>query len=312
MITFFATAKPFEGHNAVIQRNAIQSWLSAAPGAEVILFGDDEGTREVADEFKIRNEPDIARTSFGAIRVDQMFLRAQAIARHDVLCYSNCDMIFFADLWEAIQNIRLVQKDFFAAGRRWNLDITSAIDFNASGWRDELKQRTLKEGERQTRWYIDYFTFSRGFLDGDIPPLAVGRVYWDNWMLWKASQAGKPLVDLTPSVIAVHQNHDYRHHPKGRDGVYAGEEAAYNLQAAGGWDHLRTLSDAEFVLRSGKLTPNTKKYWHAMKRRMRPAGRVLLYRVWNPLWFGVLNLTRPLRSMLGLRSAAVRRSHNKV
>lgn len=36
---FFTTAKPFVGHNGVIQRNALRSWTLLHPGVEVILFG---------------------------------------------------------------------------------------------------------------------------------------------------------------------------------------------------------------------------------------------------------------------------------
>ena len=43
MLTFFTTAKPFRGHNAIIQRNALKSWTLLRPDVEVILFGDDEG-----------------------------------------------------------------------------------------------------------------------------------------------------------------------------------------------------------------------------------------------------------------------------
>jgi hypothetical protein len=32
MITFFTTAKPFRGHEAIIQRNALQSWKLSSKG----------------------------------------------------------------------------------------------------------------------------------------------------------------------------------------------------------------------------------------------------------------------------------------
>jgi hypothetical protein len=43
MLTLFTTAKPFEGHSGVIQRNALKSWKRLHPDVEVILFGDDAG-----------------------------------------------------------------------------------------------------------------------------------------------------------------------------------------------------------------------------------------------------------------------------
>ena len=35
MLTFFTTCKPFEGQTAVLQRNAIQSWLRLGRGCDV-------------------------------------------------------------------------------------------------------------------------------------------------------------------------------------------------------------------------------------------------------------------------------------
>jgi hypothetical protein len=65
MITFFTTAKPFTGHNGVIQRNALKSWKLAAPKAEVILFGDEEGAVEAAQELGIRHVADVGRVREG-------------------------------------------------------------------------------------------------------------------------------------------------------------------------------------------------------------------------------------------------------
>jgi hypothetical protein len=312
VITFFTTAKPFEGHNSIIQRNALKSWMQLDRDVEIILFGDDAGAAEIARELGIRHEPAVQRNAFGTIRIDYMFARAQELARHDVVCYSNCDIVFLPDLCTAIQRIKSVHPQFLATGRRWNMDISSLIDFSAPNWQHDLKRKTLRTNRRQTRWFIDYFAFSRGFFTSDIPPLAVGRIYWDNWMLWRACQSGKPVVDMSPVVIAVHQNHDYGHHPQGRQGVYGGEEAARNLELAGGGTHLRTISDAGLILGRKRLRRNPRRYWHALKRATTPAAQLLRYRVWNPVWFAALGLTRPLRTVLGLRSGAVRRSRDKI
>jgi len=57
MLTFFTTAKPFRGHSAVIQRNALQSWRLLHPEVEVILFGNDEGAAEVCADLGLGYEP---------------------------------------------------------------------------------------------------------------------------------------------------------------------------------------------------------------------------------------------------------------
>lgn len=310
MITFFTTAKPFLGHNGIIQRNALKSWMLLDRDVDIILFGDDGGAAEIAQELGLRHEPLVERNEFGTIRVDYMFARAQELARHDVVCYSNCDIIFLPDFCEAIQRIKSVHPKFLATGRRWNMDIGGPIDFSAVNWQDELKRKTVRAKGQQSRWFIDYFAFTREFFRNDILPLAVGRIYWDNWLLWKACASGAPVVDVSPAVVAVHQNHDYRHHPQGRQGVYGGEEAERNLRLAGGWDHLRTISEVELAMGKKGLRSNRKRYWHSMKRAARPSGQFLLYRIWNPVWFAALKVTRPLRTMLGLRTEAVRRSRD--
>jgi hypothetical protein len=46
-----------------------------------------------------------------------------------------------------------------------------------------------------------------------------GRVYWDQWLAWKAKSTGAKLVDASRSVTAIHQNHDYGDHANGKAGV---------------------------------------------------------------------------------------------
>jgi hypothetical protein len=86
MLTFFTTAKPFGGHNGIIQKNSLKSWALLHPEVEVILFGNEEGTPEAAKDMGLRHEPHIERNEFGTKRLDYMFCRAQAIARHNLLC----------------------------------------------------------------------------------------------------------------------------------------------------------------------------------------------------------------------------------
>ena len=58
-----------------------------------------------------------------------MFARAQAIARHDVLCYSNCDIIFMDDFRAALERVMESHKEFLMVGRRWDTEITMPCDF---------------------------------------------------------------------------------------------------------------------------------------------------------------------------------------
>jgi len=301
MLTIFTTAKPFKGHNAVIQRNALNSWKLLHPDAEVILFGNDEGAAEVCRELGLRHEPSIEDGVEKARRADFMFRRAQEIARHNVLCYANCDIMLMSDFREALTRVSAAHSRFLMVGRRWDTEIREAINFEAGRWEDQVRQRALKEGRQRDGWWIDYFAFSRGVYGADFPALVVGRIRWDNWMVWKALEDGHSVVDASPVVVAVHQNHDYSHHPQGKQGVWEDAEAQRNLVEVGGAGCQRMIGDATEVLRPGGLKRNWARQWLSVKRRTDGARRLLLYKCWNPAWHFLLDLSRPVRTALGLR-----------
>lgn len=312
MLTLFSTCKPFHGHNDVIQRNALKSWSVLHPDIEIILFGDDEGTAEVCAEYGLRHEAHVERNENGTKRLDYIFDRAQEIACHDILCYVNCDIILMTDFCRALAKVKAAHLQFLMVGRRWDTDITESVNFSVEDWQSAVIRKALITNRQQTEWYIDYFAFSRGLYLKQIPPLVIGRVSWDNWLIWRATALGVPVVDVSTVVLAVHQNHDYGYHPQGKLGVWNDEQARRNFELAGGWDHLRNILDATEVLRADGLAPNRRLYWASAKRSVTQAGRFLRFEVWHPVWFFFLSVTRPIRSALGLRSTGTRGSGGKV
>ena len=247
MLTFFTTAKPFRGHINIIQRNALRSWMLLHPDVEVILFGDDEGAAQVARDLGIRHEPQVERNEFGAMRLDSMFGKAQQMARHAVLCYVNCDIILMSDFLRAVERVQAKYPQFLMVGRRWDTPITEPVNFSDPDWDRKALAFALSTNDQRDEWWIDYFAFSRG-LYGEISPLGIGRCAWDNYLVWKALDSRIAVVDASPAVVAVHQNHDYSHHPEGKQGVWEGKEAQRNFQLAGGWDCLRNISNATHEL----------------------------------------------------------------
>ena len=298
VLTLFTTAKPFRGHIGVIQRNAIQSWRCLHPEIEIILFGNDEGAAQVAQEFSLRHEPRVECNELGTKRLDYLFARAQSIARHDVLCYINCDIILMEDFRSAVERVRAAHREFLMVGRRCDTDITTPLPFSSAHWQSELQALAKSSGRKRGPDWIDYFAFTRGLYAADIPPFVL-RVYWDNWLVWKALASHKPVIDASRAVLAVHQNHDYSHHPQGQQGVWHGQEASDNARLAGGWRHLRTIADATQLLTPEELRNNTGRHWSTIRRYARQLARALYYGGWRRAWFALLNLTRPLRR--GLR-----------
>jgi len=303
MLTFFSTAKPFHGHTAVIQRNALQSWKLLHPEVEIILLGNDEGVAEICAELGLRHEPDIIANPSGTKRLDSIFGRAQQIASKDILCYANCDIVFTKDFRIALERLIEWRRPFLIVGRRWDTDVTAPIDFSRVDWEQELVELARSEGYQRFYHNIDYFVFPRG-LYAEIPPLVIGRIGWDPWLVGKAHDAGAAVVDVSDRVCAIHQNHDYGYHPQGMRGVWSDEEARRNCELTRGV-RLMTIEDATYRLTSKGLLRNRWRWLAPAKRRWRDLDASVRgwWRTW--FWHPLLNWTRPLRRALGLTQSVV-------
>src|ERR1700676_154240 len=293
MLTIFATGKAFRGHSAIIQRNAIESWKRLHADVEVILFGDEEGAGEIARELDLRHEPRVERNEFGSKRLDWMFLRAQEIARHEILCYSNCDIMLAPDFCEALEKVRAMHRRFLMVGRRWDTNIAEAWNFDAPDADEKLARFARERGTQRGYDCVDYFAFRRGFY-AELAPLVVGRIWWDHWLGWKARKMRGHVVDAAEVVAAVHQNHGYEYHAAGVQGVWGDAQAKRNYELAGGHWHLHTIADATHILDANGERANYRRWWAPYWRYLRPQIA--------PVWFAVLNATRPVRRWLGLRS----------
>ena len=300
MLTIFSTPKRFLGHDGIIQRNALMSWKLLHPAVEIILFGDDEGTAEVSRELDLRHEPEVERTPDGPPSVRCLFDRAQQIGCHPLLCYCNCDIILGQDFLRALERAMAWSNWFLMVGRRWDTDIAAPINFADCDWEQKTREFALEKGVQRLYYNIDYFAFTKGIYT-NVPPLAVGRRWWDQWAVWKASKEKAVVLDASDAVIAVHQNHDYSSHPQGQQGVWHGDGSKRNFELAGGWGHLQTIEDATHRLTAQSIEPR-RLYWLAPARRairrvvkkVRDTARV---RFLHP----VLDMTRSARHAIGLR-----------
>ena len=228
MLTLFSVPKPFLGEIAAIQRRAVESWT--ALDVQVVLLGDEAGVAEAARELGPEHVAGLERTAHGTPRLDSAFSLADGVARYPQRCFVNADVILGADLLMAAHAVSRAAPRFLVVGQ------------------------SVEDGKPRGAAALDWFVFPAD-LYGDVPPFAIGRACFDNWLIWKARQVGI-VVDATYDVRAVHQPHGYSHVEGGMQEAYYGEEAARNIELAGGKDHLYTLHDASHLLRGGKLRRN--------------------------------------------------------
>lgn len=251
LITLFSAPKPFtDPHIAMIQRNAIKSW-TLLPDAEVILLGEETGLAEAAKELGVKHVPHVERNDSGVPLISSMFQLARENSNSDLLCIINADMILMADFVEAVRRSRLQRDEFVLLSQRWDYDIATAIDF-AEGWESRLRESVRKQDQLHRPAGSDFFLFPKSCYQ-DIPNFTIGRAGWDNWMIYKARKENWPVIDCTPSMMIVHQNHDYSHLPGGKS-HYEHPETNENIRLAGGQANIRyTILDATHRLVDGKL-----------------------------------------------------------
>ena len=235
LVTIFALPKPFGGKTDWIQRNAINSWARLHPGVEVLLIGDDAGIAETANELGVRHAGGVETNEHGTPLVNSAFEIAQRETNTPFLAYCNCDVILLKDFVRAIELLAINPIDQFVAfGQRTDLQVDRAICFDQLLHIERLMEDCKQRGVLSSLVCKEYFVFNRE-LYNDVPPFAIGRGNWDNWMIHSAKSRGIPVVQVSKLVKAIHQAHDYSHTSAGRFHCYiSGDEARENYRLAGG------------------------------------------------------------------------------
>ena len=287
MLTIFTIPKAFEGHNGIIQRNAIESWLRLQPACEIILCADDPGVAQAAAEFGVKHLPNIARNEYGTPLLDSAFDQVKQVAVNDLLCYVNTDIMLLSEVLESIKRIQF--SEFMMLGQRWDVDIREPWDFDRPDWETGLRRYVEESGVLHPMTGIDYFVFSRVGALGNLPPFAVGRPGWDNWFIYQARKLSLPVIDATKVVTAVHQNHGYDHVPDRSSKKARGPEGHNNYVLAGGPGHIYNILDATHIMTSRSVVPA-----FSLKHLLRRLEHIGLL---GPTYKGFRRLTNKLRKL---------------
>jgi hypothetical protein len=246
MITIFSCPKPFRGHIDIIQRNGIKSWMMLRPTPEIFLMGNEEGTAQISKEFGIDYIAELEHNEFGTPLVNDLFAKAEKAARNPLMCYVNTDIILMSDFLPAVQMTYQETHGSLIVGRRWDLNIIEPLDFSIN-WEQELLNLLAQKGKLHVETAIDYFVFPKGLWD-TIPPFALGRTMWDNWLIYSVRSKKTPVTDVSEVTTVIHQDHEYAHYPGGEEALWLGEEARKNRELGGGYAHAYDLRDTTHKL----------------------------------------------------------------
>jgi len=289
LITLFSAPKPFTNpHIVMIQRNAIKSW-TLLPDVEIILLGEETGLAEAARELGVKHISTVAGNESGTPLISSMFQLARENSQSDLLCIINADMLLMPDFLEAAKQAANLKSKFVLLSQRWDLDIIQPIEFT-EGWQNRLSSIVHNQGTLHRPAGSDFFLFPKSCYT-DVPNFTIGRAGWDNWMIYKARKEGWAVIDCTPSVMIVHQNHDYSHLPDGRP-HYEHPDTNENIRLAGGQANIRyTILDSTHQLIDGKLS-RPKMTSLRFKRKFELFLRVLFFFLPESV---IENIARPKR-----------------
>ncbi|QQE10458.1 hypothetical protein JD969_13215 [Planctomycetota bacterium] len=281
-VTLFALPKAFVGHSAVIQENAISSWVKM--GYQVLLLGRDEGIAAAAKRLGVEHVEAVEETELGTPLLSSAFRIARDHVRTKYMGYINADIMLTHGVDLILPSL---QGDFVCVGQRTDVDVEVVIDLDDDEACFALVDRVHQEGRLHPVSGIDYFLLPRESKMCMLPDFAVGRPGWDNWFLDRAQRLSLPVIDLTGYMAVIHQNHDYGHIKKQRGSGWDNPETDMNREIAGGRycdigsAGYRVNEDGEVFARWSKLA---RMHYRILKhgecgvfRRMMHGLKVLLY-----------------------------------
>lgn len=243
--TIFTAPKPHTDEAvARRQRRAIMSWAVLDPSPEVLIFGDDDGVTDLRRELGLRSVPNPVVGDTGIPILSDLFAAAERTASHGHLCYVNSDIVLFDDFPSACTEAWTWQPDAVLVGSR--CDVDDYIDGSSTAADRWSTGARAKAADGQVCMGTDFCGYSRGTFS-TMPPFAIGRTAFDNWLMWQARREGLPLVDLSEAVTALHVRHRV---PGEWESLMATPEVARNRHLATLWQRTFTVADC-----SHRLTP---------------------------------------------------------
>lgn len=211
MITFLTLPRAFTGAFDKLQRMALRSWREGMDNAQIILFGDEPGSRQAAIDLDAVRCLEVGYNETGRPLVDRIFAAGERYAAHNWICYCSADVTLDAPWRDLLAALDGVPRPF-VIGQRWDIEPDASPD-----------TATL-----HPPCGMDYCLYRRGTIGPVLPFVACGGG-GDNWRVWKALTAwNMTVIDATQVITAIHVNHPHPEWANGKQGREGSAEQAYN------------------------------------------------------------------------------------
>ena len=221
LITLFTTwvtrADKFLCHN-----NTLHNWNMFKPYVHPVLFMNEVNVTKEAKQkgwsvLPIR----VTGTKHNVPVLRYMYEDAKKYVNSTFYAYVNGDILFTDTLLYTLISVLASdipkEKPLLIVGQRTNIKDVKREE--AKSWKD-LANTAKTRGKLFSTWGVDYFITSRDYPWSSQPDVVIGRVAYDNWVVWNSKRLGFVTIDATKTLLAVHQttragNMEGHGHPDG-------------------------------------------------------------------------------------------------
>ena len=227
-VVIFTTCKPFIRDDAWRQEQAIRSWIQLQ-GIEkkIIVVGNDKGTKEICEKYDLIHHPEVKTFNGVPYVYDMLMIGASYAEEEDYLIWTNCDMIYFQDMFDNILEFdKIRQRDkldkFIMVGRRHDWMNPKILEnFNKEEILKNIKMnrgRNVMISKRKSPKIeltlhaesgVDYIIHSKSTYENNFNPnLVISGTGHDLLLLRKCIDQGIYNCNITGTNFCIHQNHD--------------------------------------------------------------------------------------------------------
>ena len=207
LLTIFTSWKSkrekYECHN-----NTLYNWNMLQPNVTPIVFSNEQHILEEATGKGWTALPlKYTKTKYKLPVLKELFQEAMDTRKSAFYAYSNSDILFTNTLIKTLSAIlesETIPKDvpLFIVGRRTNVKDVKLNDTRT--WHD-ISLLARDRGKLFTSLGEDYFIARDDFPWDEIPEVVIGRVAYDNFLVWYAKRQGYTVIDATATLLALHQ-----------------------------------------------------------------------------------------------------------
>ena len=228
----FTTFKEMTG----VEFTAITSWRKVFPSAQIVIYGVSGLTNPLIRCCLVK-----ARSNLPL--VSDMFEQTLAIDDPGPFLFINGDIVITYTMREAAQLLTQIS-GWIATGQRREVPAGDCANVMDESWEEEMLVKH-PDPPRLSTCGADWFLFDREGMRGSwIPPFAIARTSYDNWLIYDALERNRWVIDCSEGVIVYHQTHpeqEIRRSDDAKENFRLARESYPKWNARRGWiNHANT------------------------------------------------------------------------